>query len=145
MQCEIQTLILCLFSPPKSSVRMTTLLRLNMPRTQPRAEKRKLWLCGQASIWLLAASCSLLSPLAPASCLLGLLLAPCPPSPCLRPPPDLLRWLLRDLLLLARPPLPAARRRLQTINSCMQAAILLMCGVLLTYIESRYYCTVHRQ
>ena len=98
-------------SPPKSIVRTTKRLMLNIPRTTPRLAKRKLWPCGQQPTWWLPLTST--SAVASARDLLDLLgdLPGVPPPP-LRPPPDLLLWLLRDLLLLWRPPLPAARRLL---------------------------------
>ena len=87
----------------------TKRLMLNIPMTTPRLAKRKLWLCGQQPTWWLP----LTSTSAVASDLDLLdLVGDLPGVPCLRPPPDLLRWLLRDLRLLWRPPFPAALRLL---------------------------------
>ena len=97
-------------SPPKSIVRTTKRLMLNIPMTTPRLAKRKLWLCGQQATWWLPRTSS--SAVASDLDLLDLAgdLPGVPPG--LRPPPDLLLWLLRDLRLLWRPPLPAALRLL---------------------------------
>ena len=103
--------------PPKSRVRTTNLLMLNIPITTPRLANRKLWPCGQHPTWSLGSSsppASDLDLLDLAGDLLDLLTGPGVP-PLLPPPPDLLLWLLLLLLLLWRPPLPAALRLLQQI------------------------------
>ena len=112
--------------PPKSMVRMTILLMLNMPSITPRQLKRKLCPWGHTPIWLFLASCSWLTTSPPLRDLevarlllrLGDLLDALLP-PCLLVPPEgrLLAELL-DLLLLFLALLPAALRRLKKKYNC---------------------------